>query len=174
MVLSHPGVVHALAFSPDGKQLSVECMRSAHIFDLGNTREIVTFVDEDTILYSATLFRGMQGPRCINSDVHLLVTGAGDGLIRVWNIQEGSLWKRLRGHTDSVLSIHVSYDSKTLNSGSADATIRVWDIGLGIETHLIPIEGIEPSSFAFSSDGKLAAAVSQKTMDVGIWDAGSS
>lgn len=62
-----------------------------------------------------------------------LVTASQDGVVRIWNLDEGTLEKEtrrlssilLRGHRSMVLSVDVAADG-TIASGSGDLTVRFW------------------------------------------------
>ena len=52
-------------------------------------------------------------------------------LIELWDVNTGQHIHTLTGHTDDILSIAFSPDSRTLASGSRDKTIRLWDVNTG-------------------------------------------
>ena len=56
-----------------------------------------------------------------------LASAGDDHLIRLWNLSEGSLLRRLEGHRDWVRSV-AFLDGRTLASGGNDRTLRVWQI----------------------------------------------
>jgi WD40 repeat protein len=75
----------------------------------------------------------------------------------------------LEGHSDSVISVNFSNDSKVLASGSWDNSIKLWDYKNGIE--LVTLNGHTSWvwSIAFSPDGKyLASGSYDKTIK--LWD----
>ena len=57
-----------------------------------------------------------------------LVAVAGSIGVWLYNAQTGAEVALLTGHTQSILSVAFSPDSKTLASGSSDTTIRLWDV----------------------------------------------
>src|SRR6266550_9378058 len=75
------------------------------------------------------------------------------------------------GHTDGVISVAFSQDSKRIVSGSSDKTIRVWDADTG-EVVVGPLKGHTDRviSVAFSQDSKhIVSGSSDKT--IRVWDA---
>jgi len=59
------------------------------------------------------------------------VSGADDGLVKVWLVPEARLVCTLRGHKAVITDIAVSPDNALLASASEDKTIRVWDLSCG-------------------------------------------
>jgi WD40 repeat protein len=59
---------------------------------------------------------------------HVLVYGAPDGAIHVWQVQTGQELAVFRGHNGVVNAFAFSADGKTLASASADTTVLTWDL----------------------------------------------
>ena len=83
-----------------------------------------------------------------------LVAVAGSIGVWLYNARIGAEVALLSGHTQSVLSVAFSPDSKTLASGSTDTTIRLWDVEtqqhkVSLTQHTYGIWTV-----AFSPDGK--------------------
>eukprot|EP00048_Salpingoeca_helianthica_P005901 m.93046 g.93046 ORF g.93046 m.93046 type:complete len:1282 (+) comp13796_c0_seq2:297-4142(+) len=86
------------------------------------------------------VFAGFVGPTSRTKDSHYgyvyallmcgsrLCSGAGDGCVMVWDIQDKACHATLKGHTGSVLALTCDADGTTLFSGSRDSSIRVWDL----------------------------------------------
>ncbi|MGW2625824.1 hypothetical protein [Micromonospora taraxaci] len=63
-----------------------------------------------------------------------IVTGSDDGLVRVWNPDDGTVEAVLAGHVGAVSAVAaVPYEDgcQRIVSGGADGTMRVWDLDTG-------------------------------------------
>jgi len=58
----------------------------------------------------------------------LVITGADDGIIKVWRKDTMVLQASLHGHMDVIIDIQVSHCNRYLASGSKDGTIIIWDL----------------------------------------------
>ncbi|TFY56398.1 hypothetical protein EVJ58_g7671 [Rhodofomes roseus] len=56
-----------------------------------------------------------------------VVSGSGDGTIRLWNVETGSHLHTLYGHSQGVNAVAFSPNGQEIASGSDDATVKVWD-----------------------------------------------
>ena len=64
----------------------------------------------------------------ISPNGQLVAAGSLDTVVRIWDVANGSLVERLRGHRDSVYSVAFTPDGKGLVSGSLDKTLKYWDV----------------------------------------------
>ena len=65
-----------------------------------------------------------------------VISGSGDGVIRMWRLKDGSLERELTGHENHVSSLAVSAPGSQdgeqyLVSGGWDETVRVWRLSDG-------------------------------------------
>jgi WD40 repeat protein len=77
-----------------------------------------------------------------------IASASDDPEINLWQVNTGKRIGILKGHTDKVTCLAISYSGLTLISGSQDKTIRFWDLaerkiirtfGKGVNGHLSPI-----------------------------------
>src|SRR4051794_36873097 len=59
-------------------------------------------------------------------DGKTLVSGSGDGAVRLWDVATGEERATFKGHL-LVTCVAFSPDGKTIASGSREGTIRLWD-----------------------------------------------
>ncbi|KAJ3534868.1 hypothetical protein NMY22_g6734 [Coprinellus aureogranulatus] len=100
-----------------------------------------------------------------------VVTGCGDGFVRVWDMWTGEMRLGLKGHGGAVKSVDSSPDGKRIVSGSNDGTIRVWDVATGkVVLETLEKNPSEVISVCFSKDGTRIISGFDNTT-IGWWDA---
>ncbi|MCR9210661.1 MAG: hypothetical protein NXI28_20735, partial [bacterium] len=70
-------------------------------------------------------------------DGKILATGGADQMIKLWDIESGTLIKTLEGHTHHVTSIAWNLNGRQLATASADASVKIWNIETGQATRTI-------------------------------------
>lgn len=95
-----------------------------------------------------------------NLKSQLLVSGSGDGTIRLWDLETGTSSKTLADHTDVVYSLSISPNGQTLASGSGDGTIKLWQLDGTLLQTLYSYSGPPRAviSVAFSPNSSLLAS----------------
>jgi WD40 repeat protein len=73
---------------------------------------------------------GGAGNIAFGPDGTIAVTGADDGIVRVWDVETGTERVALRGHTGAISDVSVSPDGAHAMSVGADGTVRVWALRL--------------------------------------------
>ena len=82
-------------------------------------------------------------------------TEGSDFSIRIWNMKDGSLHKKLDGHKNAITSIAWFADSSRLVSSSSDNTAKIWEVESGKETATLLGHTDRVSAVAVSEDGTL-------------------
>jgi serine/threonine protein kinase len=86
------------------------------------------------------------------------------------NFPSGSfLEKTLTGHSDSVLSVAYSSDSRYLASGSGDNTIKIWEVATGKELRTLTGHSSRSLSVVYSPDSRYLASGSIDNT-IKIWE----
>jgi WD40 repeat protein/serine/threonine protein kinase len=108
-----------------------------------------------------------------SADGRTFASASADGIIRLWDVLEGSSVGILPGHSDVVDSIAFSPQGDVLASASYDQSIRLWD--LKSQSNLLTRTGAHAdriTDIAFSPDGS-TIATSSRDNTVRMWDASS-
>lgn len=111
--------VNALSFQPSGNTLAA-AMDSGWIelFDVERGQMIGALEGQTTSEVWCL---------CWSPDGNVLISGALDRAVRIWDFRERECKFALRGHDEWVNGVAVSSDGQTIVSGSGDKTIRMWD-----------------------------------------------
>jgi WD40 repeat protein len=105
-----------------------------------------------------------------------VLTGGGDGMLRLWNVASGRSMGELLGHTEPIRALAVSADGRIALSAGGDRkdfAIRLWDEQGGGQPlreftgHQGPVVCL-----ALSADGHRVLSASHDGT-VGVWDVGS-
>lgn len=59
----------------------------------------------------------------------LLVSGSGDGTVRLWDLKDGRELRTLQGHGAGVPAVAAAADAQWIVSGGSDGAVHVWDLG---------------------------------------------
>ncbi|MDZ4762920.1 MAG: TIR domain-containing protein [Chloroflexota bacterium] len=96
-------------------------------------------------------FRGAQNASvtalALSHDGRMLLSGAADGSVRLWDTQSGLLIRAFSGHSLAVTALAFAPDRIMFASGSFDMTVRVWEIATGemvrtLSGHTAPINAV--------------------------------
>ena len=162
--LGHTGVVHCLAFSPDGKTLaSASVDGSVRIWDVatGELRSVLN--DHENIVLAVSFAPSGE----------LLASAGYDRNIRLWNTQDWRSHGILKGHTAAVRCLAFAPDSQRLISAGDDHSVRIWDLPQAQQQRTLPGHHDAVLSLAVSPDGEqFASASSDGTIRIWDWSNG--
>ncbi len=136
------------AFSPNGMQLVTTDDRNAQIWDAQSNRLLFTLNHGDSVYHAV-----------YSADGTRVVTGCGDGAVRIWDAVRGVLLREFRHDTvkPRYRVVALSPDGR-LVVGLDLRMAHVWDVNTG--TLVTELRVTVPSSFpslAFSADGRWLA-----------------
>ena len=102
------------------------------------------------------------------SNHSMLVTGAKDGLLKLWDVATLECTATLAGHEGFIKDCVWSLDGRTLASASADYTLKLWSVET--RTCLATLDATMVDSCAFSPDGRSLASTGTRFR---LWDIAS-
>jgi WD40 repeat protein len=98
-----------------------------------------------------------------------LLTGGGDGLIKLWDWPTRQEIARFAGHEDDVHAVRFTPDGRTVVSTGDDMAVRVWDVRTRQARHVLSGHSDTIPGLAISPDGVIAASAS-RDRTIRLWD----
>jgi WD40 repeat protein len=176
----HPGPVHAVAFSPDGRRAASAGGQDA-IPDADKPAEYAVRLWDINSGQNIRRFQGHAGSirsLAYSSDGYHLLTGSHDGTARLWDVESGWELKRFEVKGSRIASVALSSDGALALTGSANGLVHVWDVEAGTERgcfkgHIGLMTAEEVRSVALSRDGRwaLSGGHSTSSSSVILWEA---
>jgi len=161
MAIEHPGVVLAVAFSPDGSRLATggDDHRARLWNAAGGEQDGLTMDHDDRVRAVA-----------FSPDGKILATGSDDASVRLWNAATGESLGPPLSHELPVIAVAFGPDSRTLYV-AAGRQVLVWD-ALSRRRWSKPLmHAATVSALALSPDGKtLVTTLAGLSRGVQVWD----
>jgi WD40 repeat protein len=118
----HPGPIHAVAFSPDGRMAATAGEGGTiWLWDVATGDPI-----GDGLHHSAKV-----GALAFSPDSRTLLTGGEDCFARLWDVATGTEEDLSFHHESSVLGVAFSPDGRKVVTAGTDSTAQIWDAGSG-------------------------------------------
>ncbi|MFJ4619305.1 TIR domain-containing protein [Streptomyces sp. NPDC088812] len=103
----------------------------------------------------------------------LLVTGANDGVVRLWDPATGQGRRILRGHGRRIGGLSFNADGSLLAAGGNDGHVRIWHAGTGRRLRELTGHSDRLVSAAFSPADPALLATASSDGDLYLWNAGT-
>jgi WD40 repeat protein len=143
-LLGHGAVVNNLVLSADGRQI-LSAGQDGHVlrWDAGTGAVLGRFKgDSENTAAVAFLTEGLG-----------ISTGK-DGLLRIWDLEQGKEVESLPGHQGFVYCLAVTPDGSRALSGGVDGTVRLWDLKGRKELRCLTGHTGGVGAVALSGDGR--------------------
>src|SRR5262249_9445158 len=160
----HSGLVHSVAFSPDGRRIaSASTDETVRLWARETGREVRKLTGHTGKVWSVAY----------SPDGRRLASASEDSSIRVWDPLTGASVQTRLGHKAEVRCVTFSTDGRRLASGGGGfdksdlpvtGDIKIWDVVTGLETLTLHGHKSYVNEVAFSADGyRLASSSNDHT-----------
>ncbi|KAJ3141347.1 Dip2/Utp12 protein [Physocladia obscura] len=150
----------AVPFSPAASQIQMQYQKSAQraaFAAQGTSRRIPIVVRGVGSVWSSNLITwkcGNAGVKavCGSACGRWIVCGGLDGIVRVFDVQNGHLYRTFEAHSGEVWNVSISSDSTRVVSGAADQLVKTWLISTGECIKSIGAKTFSVNSLALTKD----------------------
>jgi WD40 repeat protein len=158
-----PGsTVFAAAFSPEARFVVAGSVR----FDRGDDIVVYDLLSgQQTIHFSG---HPGAGATSVAWSGNTILSGSGDGSVKLWNSTSGAAIRSFAGHTKPVKSVAMDSSGALALSGSDDGTMKLWAVGSGAELQTFDHADGSVSGVAFASGARFAVSGGGNTLK--LWD----
>jgi WD40 repeat protein len=158
-----PGeTLRAVAFSPEGRFVAAGIVR----FDRGDDIEVFDLLSgQRTIKFSGHPGAGVMSIAWSGS---VILSGSGNGSLKLWNSTSGAAIRAFAGHTQPVESVALDSGGTLALSGSDDGTMKLWAVASGAELQTFDHPDGQVNGVAFASGARFAVSGGGKTLK--LWD----
>jgi eukaryotic-like serine/threonine-protein kinase len=98
-----------------------------------------------------------------------MLAGGGNGVLYLWNLEDGSLLQEKKGPFGMVNSIDFSPDDSMLVTGMSDKLIRIWEVSSATVLKELQGHSDEVTGVCFSPDGHHIASGAKNDASIRIW-----
>jgi len=97
------------------------------------------------------------------------IAGGGNGVIYLWNMEDGQQLQKITGDFGGVNGIDFSPDDSLFVSGTDDGSVRIWNTATGVSVKELTGSTGEIADVCFSPDGQYIASGAVKDATIRIW-----
>ncbi|MEL6269314.1 MAG: WD40 repeat domain-containing protein, partial [Chloroflexota bacterium] len=151
-----------ISFSSDGTEMAAA---------LFNGQVLVINADDHTVRLEIPAAEGEETPILAvdySPTAPVIASGGVDGVVRLWDAENGKIVHRMEGHTAQVRELAFSPDGRLLVSGGDDTLLNLWDVETGTLIRTIGGETGHPGRIVtvdFSGDGQRVVSGATDTRD---------
>lgn len=130
----HDSVVCCVRYSWDGEFLATGSNKSAQIYEAATGRNVAVFSKDDGTdmgTSSGTTTDSYVRAVCFSPDGKMLITGAEDHVVKVWDVRNRTVKHKLIGHDTDIYSVDASPNGQFIISGSGDKKAKLWSLDTG-------------------------------------------
>ncbi|HEX5702374.1 MAG TPA: WD40 repeat domain-containing protein [Pyrinomonadaceae bacterium] len=114
--------VRSIGLSEHGGVLALACYDGMlRVYDTATTKALWEKAADDMLLDTVAVSKAEK----------LVISGGGEGIVRLWDLDTGNERAALRGHTGHVLELALTADGQRVVSGGGEGALRVWDVRSG-------------------------------------------
>lgn len=163
-------VYYANAFSPNGKIVAVSFGGMVFLWDAQTGQLLHRLIDENAKLYGDAVLshKGIVSQSIFTKDSKIVITAAGDGTAKSWDVTTGRLARTFNKHSYNINHVALSPDERILATSSARDTFQLWNRETGELIWNSPTIGRGLNYLSFSPDGK--RILSRTDSKLTIWD----
>jgi hypothetical protein len=159
--VAHNTTVNCLTFGPLSNQVVATGGEdfNVNVWRVGNASNVWT------------LGQNKSPIECLrfDSDEQCIVSGAMNGSLKVFDLNEGRLARNLRGHQVNITALDYHPYGEYIASGSTDTTMKVWDVRNKTCIQTYTGHEKEVTCVRFSPDGRWVASAA-KDGQLLLWD----
>ena len=151
--------IRTIKFSSDSKYLAAGASDGIYVYSMESLKQVAQFVDK------------MEWPMSLTftNDSKNVIAGDKDKIIRVWDIDDGKLMKKLGSVANSIQHIALRPSGQSLAVTNGSGGIQVFDLKLGIITNQYT-NAVQPGHIQYSPDGELLIRSSYSD-NIQVWNA---
>jgi len=161
---AHSGFLSCCRFLDEKQIITTSGDMTAILWDIEAGSKVTEFSGE------AQGHKGDVMSCAVSPDKSIFITGACDGLAKVWDIRSGKCTHTFAGHESDINAVSAFPNGQAFGTGSDDASCRLFDIRAYRELLQYTSEGIRGvTSVAFSKSGRYLFA-GYDDFNCHVWD----